>query len=216
LSGRYANGADSGQPAAVVLSRENGGSTSAPQPPEVDVLVDSERFKNIYWAASVSGDESFQSDIKSMISYSGQHGISDLDELDRLAGETGTPVYLTNKWNGKLNPSMATVGFMTDQGPVLMLSINTRSGLMTMEGGRQSPTTGFIHEVGHGINLLRGPGVAGLVAMSKEQLRTWRINDDRAVIQGPESRAAKLFGEDLRSSHEAKAHFKAKCATCTR
>ncbi|MEQ1514309.1 MAG: SpvB/TcaC N-terminal domain-containing protein [Lysobacteraceae bacterium] len=208
------NRASSSSPAGGASSGSTASSSVSPQSAGNRVLADT--FKNIYWHKDVANDQQFKDDIKAIVAHARMSGLTDFDDLDNLSGKSNTPVFLTNMIGGKLNPSMSTLPVITKGGPAIILSVNTRAGMESWQGVRQSPATGVMHEVGHAISLLRGPGgVGGYFQMGRRQRVIWQREDDNAVIEGAEARAAKAFGEGVRHEHRQRRTFEATCPTCT-
>jgi hypothetical protein len=171
-------------------------------------------FSNIYWATSVEADLAFQTDLLSIVAAARSRGLTDFDDLDSVAGQQNTPVFLTNKYKGVPDASMHTSPIVTADGPAVLISINPRSGLLLPAGrGVQSPATGAIHEVNHGINLIRA-GVITFAAMSPRDQRRWQRADDASVIQGPEARAAAAFGDPPRRRHDEGSAVRVTCPVC--
>jgi RHS repeat-associated protein len=178
-----------------------------------DLSVDS-RFSNLYFTGAASKDSEFMSDIIEIMDFADKHKLKDFYDLDSAAGGAGTPIYFTNMIQGRKNNGMEIIPVIVGEKEVLIVSVNTRSAIETMNGGRQSPATGVIHEVGHATDLLRGIGVRGWSSMSVRDQGKWQRNDDINVIRGPEKRAAIAFGESTRIRHEVKRTYTATCATC--
>ena len=73
------------------------------------------------------------------------------------------------------------------------------------EGVSQSPALGFLHEADHALESLQNPAEYSNGLLVKDKL--FDDNEERRVIQGSETRAARKLGEDVRDSHGGVSKF---------
>ncbi|MCF0216383.1 MAG: hypothetical protein HUK21_07915 [Fibrobacteraceae bacterium] len=79
------------------------------------------------------------------------------------------------------------------------------SALAFGEGLSQSPALGFLHEADHALESLQNPAEYSNGLLVKDKL--FDDNEERRVIQGSETRAARKLGEDVRDSHGGVSKF---------
>ena len=78
-------------------------------------------------------------------------------------------------------------------------SWNPRGGVETPSGGRQSPALGFVHESAHAVQDLKNH--KQYVSDLARRDPAFDTAEEKRVILGPESRAAKRLGEAVRKEH---------------
>ena len=165
-------------------------------------------YSNLFWANDVVNDSGFKSNMMRIIEYAKKNGLTDFDDLNKLAGDNDVQVHIGfGSRSFKRETKMQMDLYNTPGGPVIIISVDPRSGIILLDGKRQSSATGVIHEVSHGIDLMRGPGVAAFARMSKVDRDAWGNADEMSVINGAEARTARAFGEPTRNTHTIKNKF---------
>jgi hypothetical protein len=87
------------------------------------------------------------------------------------------------------------------------------SGLLTKEGGRQSPALGVGHELDHAVKDIEDP--KGFREGRSHFDRDYDNLEERRVIRGSEAHAAKTLGEAQRYDHNQSTTFRTGSPTST-
>ena len=106
------------------------------------------------------------------------------DRLEHASGGRHYRLSVNQQNNDYFNPATNTIGW------------DPYSALRTTDGGRQSPALGLGHEVDHAVE---DPATGARLSSTPDD--RYDNKEERRVIEGSETHAARTLGEALRHDH---------------